>query len=65
MKPDEFIGLHREYLEQSDAVQVNADPDGGWSVYIQIGGPYNTPERAGEVAKLIAADLADVYRNRK
>jgi hypothetical protein len=62
MNPEQFIALHREYLQQPDAVKVLADTDEGWSVYIQIGGPYKTPERAEEVAKLIAADLIDVYR---
>ncbi|MCV7411673.1 hypothetical protein AWC05_15845 [Mycobacterium florentinum] len=64
MKPEDFIALHGEYLERSDAVKVFADADGGWSVHIEIGGPYKTPERAEEVAKLIAADLNDLYRAR-
>lgn len=64
MKPEDFIALHREYLERSDAVKVLADADGGWSVYIEIGGPYQTPERAEEVANLITADLNDLYRTR-
>jgi hypothetical protein len=40
------------------------DADGQWSVYVQVGGPYQSADRAGEVAKLITADLADVYRNK-
>ncbi|WAC92817.1 hypothetical protein [Mycobacterium sp. Aquia_213] len=64
MKPDDFVALHREYLERSDAVKVFADADGEWSVYIEIGGPYKSPERAEEVAKLVTADLNDVYRNK-
>ncbi|CQD19540.1 hypothetical protein BN1232_04591 [Mycobacterium lentiflavum] len=62
MKPENFIALHRDYLERPDAVKVLADADGGWSVFIEIGGPYKTPERADEVAKLIMADLNDLYR---
>lgn len=64
MKPDEFIALHREYLGRPDAVKIHAVADGEWSVYIQVGGPYKTPERAKEVAGLITADLADVYRGK-
>ena len=64
MKPDEFITLHREYLERSDAVKVYANADGEWNVYIHVGGPYKSPDRAREVAGLIGADLTDVYRTR-
>lgn len=64
MKPEDFTALHREYLQRADAVKVFADADGQWSVYIQVGGPYQSADRAGEVAKLISADLADVYRNK-
>jgi hypothetical protein len=62
MKPEEFIALHREYLERPDAVKAYSGADGEWNVYIKVGGPYKTPERAREVAGLISADLADVYR---
>ncbi|CDO90117.1 hypothetical protein AWC29_27240 [Mycobacterium triplex] len=64
MKPEDFIALHREYLARPDAVKVIAGADGEWSVFIEIGGPYKTLERADEVAKLIAADLNDLYPNR-
>lgn len=62
---NEFFSLHREYLDRSDCVKTLLDEDGGWGVYIQIGGPYQTADRAREVAELIAADLTDVYRASK
>ena len=65
MNPDEFISLHREYLERPDAVKVYADGTGAWSVYIQVGGPYTSLDRAKEVGKLVAADLTDVYAAKK
>lgn len=58
---EEFFNLHREYLQRPDAVKVFRYDEGGWGVFIQIDGPFESRALANGSAKLITADLADIY----